>query len=280
MPNPSLSTHLVFCLISDERVFAAKSPILFNRVMPAAGIKATYVPFRVAASYLGEAIRALKVLNIAGANITVPYKEAVIPYMEALSESANIIGAVNTVVISRDEAKGYNTNAIGIMDALEEVGFDPAGKNVLILGAGGAAKAVAFVLKWLKAKKIFIAGRNEAKTRNLAARVGGTPLGFEDLTGHTHPLGAHLIVNATTISTATESAEMAQTAKALELEGCDLIYDLNYGRERNMWESLAGSHHTQFMDGLTTLVHQARNTLSLWTGIDVSPDHFKKALTG
>lgn len=277
MPSPSLNTHLVFCLISDERVFAAKSPAVFNRVMPIAGIKATYVPFHVAARSLGEALRGLKALNIAGANITVPYKETVIPYMDALSESANIIGAVNTLAFSGDQIKGYNTNAIGIMDALEEADFQPAGKNVLILGAGGAAKAVAFVLKWLKAENIFIVGRNAGKTRALAARVGGTPLTFNDLADHA-PL-MHLIVNATTVSTNAESPEMAQTAKNLVLSNCELIYDLNYGRAVNIWQILAQERGVSFMDGLSTLSHQARNSLFLWTGLEVSPEHFKNALS-
>ena len=279
MPNPSLNTHLVFCLISDERVFAARSPAVFNRVMPIAGIKASYVPFRVAASYLGEALRGLKALNIAGANITVPYKETVIPYMDALSESANIIGAVNTLAFSGDQVKGYNTNAIAIMDALEEADFQPAGKNVLILGAGGAAKAVAFVLKWLKAEKIFIAGRNAKKTQALAARVSGTPLSFNDLADHGPRM--HLIVNATTVSSTAESPEMARTAKALGLSSaCELIYDLNYGRSANIWQALAEERGVAFIDGLSTLSHQVRNSLFLWTGIEVDPEHFKKALSG
>ena len=278
MPNPSLNTHLVFCLISDERVFAAKSPAVFNRVMPIAGIKATYVPFRVAAPYIGEALKGLKALNIAGANITVPYKETVIPFMDALSESANIIGAVNTLTFSGDQIKGYNTNAIAIMDALEEAGFHPADKDVLILGAGGAAKAVAFVLKWLKAKNIFIAGRNAAKTRALAARVGGTPISFDEVPDHA-PL-MHLIVNATTVSTSAESPDMAQMAKGLTLSACEMIYDLNYGRRANIWQELAQARQKAFMDGLSTLSHQVRNSLFLWTGIEVDPEHFRKALTG
>src|SRR6056297_2227806 len=278
MSSPSLNTHLVFCLISDERVFAAKSPAVFNRVIPIAGIKATYVPFHVAARSLGEALRGLKALNIAGANITVPYKETVIPFMDALSESANIIGAVNTLTFSGDQVKGYNTNAIAIMDALEEADFQPADKDVLILGAGGAAKAVAFVLKWLKAENIFIAGRNTAKTKNVAGRVRGTPMSLEDLANN--PVPAHIIVNATTVSSRAESREMAELVEKMDVPGCELVFDLNYGRAPNIWETLAKGANIRFMDGLPTLIHQARNSLSLWTGVDVNPEDFKNALTG
>jgi len=270
--------HRVFCIISDHRVFASKSPTVFNRVMTKIGLNATYVPFRVEAKHLGEAVRSLKILNIAGANIAVPYKEAMIPYIDALSESANIIGAINTIAINGGQLKGYNTNAIGIMEALEETAFNPAGKKALILGAGGAAKAVAFVLKWLKAEQIFIAGRNTAKTKNVAGRVRGTPMSLEDLANN--PVPAHLIVNATTVSSRAESREMAELVEKMDVPGCELVFDLNYGRAPNIWETLAKGANIRFMYGLPTLIHQARNSLSLWTGVDVNPEDFKNALTG
>jgi shikimate dehydrogenase len=278
MSGPGPSPHLVFCILSDERVFAARSPAVFNRVMSAAGINATYVPFCISPARLGEAVRSLKVLNIAGANVTVPYKEAVIPYMDALSESANIIGAVNTISIRKDTVKGYNTNAIGIMDALEETGFDPAGKSALILGTGGAAKAAAFVLNWLRAEKIWIAGRSISKARSISGRVRGAAFLLDDL--QALPRAPHILVNATTVSCAAESPELIRTAEQLPLSGCELVYDLNYGREANFWQALAAGGGIRFMDGLSTLSHQARNSLSLWTGVEVGPEHFRNALAG
>lgn len=277
MSDTDDQSHRVFCIISDHRVFGSKSPTVFNRVMTKLGFNATYVPFQVEAKYLGDAVRSLKILNIAGANISVPYKEAVIPYIDELSESANIIGAINTIAINGDQIKGYNTNAIGIMDALEDVAFNPAGKKALILGAGGAARAVAFVLNWLKAEKIYIVGRNGPKARNVASRVRGAPLSFDDLAND--PVPAHILINATTVSSAAESHEMAEMAQNLDIPGCELVFDLNYDREPNIWESLAKNDNISFMDGLPTLIHQARNSLALWTGIDVTPEDFKNALT-
>ena len=122
----------VYCIISDERAVQLKSPSMFSRVLKRQGIKGTYVPFVVKPRHLGEAINAIRILHLAGASITVPYKEAVLPMMDVLSEGANIIGAVNTIVRDGDRLKGYNTNAIGIMEALEEAGFEVDGK----IGAG------------------------------------------------------------------------------------------------------------------------------------------------
>ena len=104
---------------------------------------------------------------MAGASITIPYKEAVLPMMDVLSEGANIIGAVNTIVRDGDRLKGYNTNAIGVMDALNEAGFEVDGKAALVFGTGGAARAVVFILNWLRAANIFVAGRNRDKTKTI-----------------------------------------------------------------------------------------------------------------
>lgn len=268
MSSPSQAPHPVFCLISDERVFAFRSTAVFRHIIDKMQIPASYVPFQVEAKQLGHAIASLRVLHIAGANVAVPYKEAVIPYMDALSESANIIGAVNTIAIKNNQAKGYNTNAIGIMDALEDAGFAPAGKTALILGAGGAAKAVAFVLQWLKAERIYIAGRNRDRAASVASRSGGVPLSFGDLADA--PMQAELLVNATSISSAAESPEMDKFSRDFTVDGCELVFDLNYGREPNIWQALARDRDIAFMDGLSPLVHHARNSLALWTSREIN----------
>ena len=105
---------------------------MFSAILKRAGIKGTYVPFKVCPADVGQAIHSIRILNIAGANVTVPYKEAVIPYLDVLSEGARIIGAVNTIVRKGDVLKGYNTNAIGFMDALNHAGFNVAGKSAVV----------------------------------------------------------------------------------------------------------------------------------------------------
>lgn len=270
------SQHLVFCILSDERVFSSKSPDVFNQVMKQAGINGSYVPFMVNPDKIGAAMTSLRALNIAGANVTVPYKEKIAPFMDSVSESASIIGAINTIARNGDKLKGYNTNAIGLMDALEEIQCDPAGKTALILGAGGAAKAAAFVLNWLKADQIFVASRNEVNARQVAVRVRGNYLTIDQLVDHDIPV--NILINATTVSTPSESPELADMANKLKLPDCELILDLNYGRKQNFWATKAQQNGILFQDGLLPLIHQARNSLSLWTGIEIEPDEFKKAL--
>jgi shikimate dehydrogenase len=162
------------------------------------------------------------------------------------------------------------------MDALEEIQFDPAGKTALILGAGGAAKAAAFVLKWLKADKIFVASRSEAKARQVAVRASGEFLLLDTLLEHDIP--TNILINATTASSREESKELADIAEKLQLPKCELIFDLNYGRSQNFWQIKADKNGIKFRDGLLTLIHQAKNSLSLWTGLDIETDAFRKAL--
>ena len=266
----------VFCILSDERVFQSKSPLIFTKVMERAGLKSVYVPFMIMPEKLGQAINSLKVLNIAGANVTLPFKEAVIPFMDSLSESANIIGAINTIARDGDMFKGYNTNAIGFMDTLESAGFDPTGKTALVFGSGGAARAVVFILNWLRANTILIASRNRDKAAKLADNLGGSTIPIENLLAR--PFAADIIVNATSVSSYHEAPGFAEMVLKMVADDCELLIDLNYGRSSNFWEDFARLKKIPFMDGLTTLAHQAMRTLALWTGKKVDPSEFLNAL--
>jgi shikimate dehydrogenase len=266
----------VFCIISDQRVFRSRSPAIFTTVLGRTGIKGAYVPFMVEDGNIGKALESLRVLNIAGANITAPFKETVLPFLDVLSEGANIIGAVNTIVCKGGQLKGYNTNAIGIMDALNEVKFDIAGKRALVIGTGGVARAVVFILNWLRAESVVVAGRDNQKTCRLAGHFSCTPRSLKDLAEF--PIDVDLIVNATSISSRDESSELTGIVDGIKSNGCQLVFDLNYGRRENIWQSLAEKRGIRFMDGLSALAYQARRTFLLWTGQDVPQEEFLKAL--
>jgi len=266
----------VFCIISDERAFQSRSPVLFSAMLNRVGIKGAYVPFRVNPVHIGQAIQSLRILQIDGANITVPYKEAVIPHLDILSEGARIIGAVNTIVRKGDILKGYNTNAIGFMEALSMAGFKVEGKLAVVFGTGGAAKAVVFILNWLRAASIIVVGRNETETKRLVASSGGMAIPLNSMMEHS--LSANLVVNATSVSSRDESPELADLVGNLEIQACELMMDLNYGRAQNFWQEFADRNGTHFMDGLPALAYQARRSFALWTGLQVPPEEFLKVL--
>jgi shikimate dehydrogenase len=266
----------VYCILGDERVFNSKSPEMFTTVFQRMGLKGVYVPFMTTLENVGEALASIRVLSIAGANITVPYKECVIPFLDVLSEGAKIIGAINTIAWEGDVLKGYNTNAIGFMDTLEEIEYPVPGKRALVFGSGGVAKAVVFILNWLRAESVFIAARNEPRAREMAERLGGEAISLEEVVAS--PPGVDMVINATSVSSEDESPEFAALVDRLDLSGCQLLMDLNYGREKNIWERKAATSGVRFIDGLRTLAYQARRTFSLWTGIQVEPNEFLSAL--
>lgn len=262
----------VYCVLGDERAMRSKLPAIFEAILKRLGIKGAYVPFKVAPQDIGQALQSLKILNIAGANVSVPYKEKVIPHLDILSEGANIIGAINTIIRNGDELKGYNTNAIGFMDALNEAGFDAEGKSALVFGTGGAAKSVVFILNWLRTDRVIVTGRNQEKCLSLARRFEVEAMPFDALTEQ--PLTANIVVNATAVSSTDESSEMAALVDRLNINDCEWVVDLNYGRRKNFWKDLADRIGASFMDGLPSLAYQARRTLALWTGIQVPPQEF------
>jgi shikimate dehydrogenase len=268
----------VYCIISDERAYRARSTAIFSSVLKRMGIKATYVPFKVAPDQIGQALQSLRILNIAGANVTVPYKEAVVPFMDVLSEGANIIGAINTIVINEGNLKGYNTNAIGFMDALSYADFDAQDKSALVFGTGGAARAIVFILNWLRTKTIYLSGRDEGKVQAMVNTFGGESRSLSSLEGGSMPVD--IIVNATSVSSSEEAPEMADLIASLDLPVCKMVLDLNYDRPKNFWKKMAQKNDIQFMDGLMPLAYQARRTFALWTGLQVPPEEFIAAIQG
>jgi shikimate dehydrogenase len=133
------------------------------------------------------------------------------------------------------------------------------------------------MLKWLQAGPIYVAGRDAAKTAALVQAIGGTALTLADVTA-APLLAADLVVNATAVSSPEEAPEMQRLVQGLQVAGCHLLVDLNYGRRQNFWRAWARSAGARFMDGVPVLVHQARRSFALWTGVEVNPEVFLRAL--
>jgi shikimate dehydrogenase len=266
----------VYCVLSDERAFRSKSPAMHNAVLKRHNMAGVYVPFVVLPDRVGEAIRDVRILNIAGANVTVPYKQVVVRYLDSLSEEASAIGAVNTIVPEDGRLVGHNTDTKGFMDVLGSVGFDSAGKTALIMGTGGAAIAVAFALRRHGGARVLIAGRNPEKARQAAEKLGAEPVAFSALAAN--QVEAELMVNATAVSSAAESMVTAEFARRLNIARCELVVDINYGRRENFWQELAQEHSATFVDGLPMLAYQAQRSFALWTGLEVDAQEFLEAL--
>ncbi len=266
----------VFCILSDERAFSSKSPVMHTKVLKALGIDGVYVPFHVEQKHLREAVRAVRALNIAGANVTVPYKETVVPHLDGLSEIATAVGAVNTIVRYAEALTGHNTDAGGFMDALASKACTVAGKKIVVVGSGGAARSILYALKKLQAGEIVLCGRDREKTERMAARFGVEPALLDSLRDPS--LQPQVVVNVSSVSSPSEAPELASLVSSRRFDACELVMDVNYGRTENLWRDLARSAGGDFMDGLPMLAFQARRSFVLWTGLEPDASLFLDGL--
>lgn len=257
--NPTLG------LLSQHHT-SLKIPEVYHEIMKIAGISGNYKCFTTSPKNFDESLQHLVDIGLTGANIGSPYQEKIIPLLATLSEGANMIGAVNTIVHHGRFLKGYNTNALGLMDALAAAGLK-TGKcsSALILGSGGAARSALFLLHWLGVPEITVAGRDLEKTEGVTLYLGGgRPMSLKDALLKTK--SANIVINATTVSNSKEDPELSLLLKQMPLAECQMVVDFNYDEENNIWHDLARAQTCSFMNGLTILAYQTRHALTLWTG--------------
>ena len=158
------------CGIIGDPVEHSMSPVMHNAAFEALGINYAYLPFRVRREGLKAAISGMRALNIAGLNVTIPHKMAVIPFLDKLDLLAGRMGAVNTIANENGELAGYNTDASGFLQALRARGVESDGKRVVILGAGGAAKGISFILAE-EGASLVILNRTLYRAKELASQI-------------------------------------------------------------------------------------------------------------
>lgn len=259
------------------------SPAMQNAALASLGLDYVYVPFNVAPADLAQAVRGLAVLGVRGANVTIPHKEAVLPLVERLTPEAQAVGAVNTLVREKGGWVGHNTDGEGFLEALrEEANFALEGKRLLLLGAGGAARAVAFAAAGAGVSLLLIANRTPARAHTLAealarrfpCRVRAIPLergslaaalAETDVLVNTLPLGMYPQVEA--------MPPLPPEALEPPLLVCDLIYN---PRPTKLL-SLAASRGCRTLDGLPMLVAQGALAFALWTGCKAPKEIMRRA---
>jgi len=226
---------------------------------------------------LEETVSRLRHPQNLGANVTVPYKESVLPLLDEIDEVASLIGAVNTIVKRDDRLAGFNTDAHGFIQALREQGnFEPESKEAVILGAGGAARAVSFALMQKKAASLTILNRTLERAEALAdslrscqastgleTKIVVLPWSTVNMPGTFEH--CHLVVNCTTIGMK-HSPEEGKSPLSLEtIPSTALVYDLIY----NPWPTpllhLAQRAGANILGGLPMLVYQGVASFELWT---------------
>lgn len=259
--------------IFGDPIAHSLSPRMQNAAITAAGFNAFYVPFHVAPNELASAVNAIRALGLAGVNLTIPHKEAVLPLLDEIDSAAAMIGAVNTVVNKDGHLVGYNTDATGFLVALQnEITFAPAGREVVLLGAGGAARAAIVALAREGAAKITISNRTVDKAENLRREFTEQ---FPDVEMRAVPLvemelmpfltSAELLVNTTAIGLHNESFSIPMVE---HLPPKASLYDMVYASELTPLQHAADKLGLPFADGRGMLAGQGAEAFSLWFDTD------------
>jgi shikimate dehydrogenase len=242
-----------------------------------------YEAWETTAAELADMVKRLRKPQNVGANVTVPYKETVLSLLDGVDDLASSIGAVNTIVKKEDKLVGANTDAYGFVEALnKERHFDPGGKKVVMLGAGGVARAIGFVLLQRKIASLAITDgifeRASALAEALVRRSGGAPSGSEDLEpsisafewqdlGSASTLaGCDLIVHCTTIGMKDSPQEGRSPLRLEVIPKGVLVYDVVYNPGLTPLLGLAQRAGADTLGGLPMLVYQGAASFKLWIG--------------
>lgn len=253
------------------------SPFLHNYIFQKMSLNHRYFPFKVRPKELKKAIQGAKSLNISGLNVTVPFKRKVIPHLDKISQEANQIGAVNTIKNQSGLLEGYNTDLLGFSRSLKEANFDSKKSKAVVLGAGGAARAVIYSLIREGIQHIAIYNRTLANAHKLAQSMG-KKLGFskfacrslnENLNLREDLARAELLVNATPVGMWPDT-DKSPLPGGVRLNDQLVVFDLIYNPPTTKLLRGADEEGAQTINGLDMLIYQGVESLNIWLGKKVS----------
>jgi shikimate dehydrogenase len=251
------------------------SPAMHNAAFAALKLDWVYLPFHVEPDQLKSALRGISALHLVGVNLTVPHKVAALDLVDEVDSEARLLGAINTIVVRDGRLVGYNTDGYGFAKAIEEeFGFTLEGKRVLVLGAGGAGRAIAVKCVLDNAQRVLVANRTPGKVEaivkslpaNQAQVLSAIPLTTESLRNIIGDVD--LVVNATSVG--------LQPGDSLELEPSLFsphlcVYDTIYRPSQTEFLKEAYAGGAKCANGLSMLLHQGARAFEIWTGEAMAP---------
>ncbi|MCX7795909.1 MAG: shikimate dehydrogenase [bacterium] len=255
------------------------SPVMHNRAFRHLNMDCSYIALDIKPEGVEYFVKGLRYTNILGVNVTIPHKTAVIPYLDELSEEASFLKAVNTIKINEDKLIGYNTDVYGFEKCLE--GIDVASSSALLIGAGGAGKAVAYTLCKLNIKRLFITNRTEEKAKDLIRSLTNLFKGEISFIpfGKLESLGImDIIVNATPLGMEgiKEDLDVPSSLIGKETTAIDLVYNPPKTKFLKIAENLGA----KTLNGIKMLVYQGAESFKIWTGIEPPVEIMEEAIKG
>lgn len=268
--------HTRLCGLIGNPVEHTLSPVIHNTLAEKLGHNLVYVPFLVEKGQIEAAVKGAYGLNILGMNVTVPYKSDVIPYLKEIDKLAERIGAVNTLVRIEGGYQGYNTDILGLYRALCRENIKIFGEKAVLLGAGGAARAAAFLCAEKGAEKVYLLNRSVDKAKQLAQEINEAfdrecivPMAVTDY--EKLPEEKMLVLQGTSVGLY-PNVDQALITDQEFYKRVHTGYDLIYKPEETMFMRLVKEAGGRAYNGLTMLLYQGIIAYELWNQVDVSEE--------
>ena len=264
MAQPDISAATPLTGLLGHPVNHSRSPALHDAWLTAHGIDARYLAFDVAPDALSNAIAGMRAMGIKGLNLTVPHKEAVLAHVDVVDDAASAIGAANTLYWREGKLHATNTDAYGFIENVRSQlpTFDAYAEGVLVLGAGGAARAVLYALQRAGAMRVLVANRTLEKAQTLATEFGATAIAWGDIADHLPQ--TNLLINATSLG----MEGQPELAVSLDtLPEASAVHDIVYQPLYTPLLQAARARGNPIATGLGMLYYQAQEAFQLWHGV-------------
>ena len=259
------------------------SPLMHNAAFKALDLDWLYLPLPVRPGEVGAALKGLAALNFSGCNVTLPHKETVVKHLDQIDHVAKVLGAVNTISIKDGMATGANTDPAGFLLDLQDRGIEPKGMNVVILGAGGAARGILFALAQAQVNSVIVInrtmGRAEALIEDMFSLFSPVRLGAKPLTREVfEALGqkVDLVINTTSVGMAPKDGD-CPWPENVPMPGKTTYYDLVYNPKETVFLTRARAAGAVAVGGLGMLIHQGALSFNFWTGQQAPIDVMRQA---
>lgn len=278
----TISGHTKVFAVLGNPIGHSLSPVMHNAAIAEMGMDAVYLAFNVAPEHLMVVLGGMARMGFGGVNLTIPLKQVAFDGISDLDKGARLLGAVNTVAFQPGGLKGYNTDGLGFLDALQEAfGKSPAGLSVCVLGAGGAGRAVALTCASAGAAEVVVADIDLERAKRVVGEItgaGGTTVaraatdeGAIEETVRT----AGLVVQATPVGMKADDASVLATSAFTPGQ---LVFDLVYMFPETAFMKAAAAAGARTVNGLGMLLRQGARSLSIWTNSTPPIDVMRAAL--
>lgn len=251
------------------------SPRMQSLAFHASGINAVYLPFFIQESHLPRLLASFEVVGLRGFNITTPYKEKILSYLHTLSKEAALLQSVNTVQKTADGWKGYNTDGSGFLRSLAEAGIGVEAANVLLVGAGGAARAIGVSLALAGVSCITVFNRTRKKAEALADLIQTAMPEVETRISPESRAAYDILINTTSVGMNDGQCPVPVTLTAM----CDHIVDIIYNPPKTPLLEKAAERSIPCMNGLGMLLYQGVEAFEIWTGQAAPVEVMRQSLT-